>query len=80
MGFFGAAHGRGSGGGGGAKRPSLPKMCHTYPTMIKLGGVILYLKKIQKLYELGQTPLSSVDISIFLLEISKILLYQEIQI
>ena len=24
-------------GGGGAKRASLPKICHTYPTMMKLG-------------------------------------------
>ena len=24
---------------------SLPKICHTYPTMIKFGNVILYLKK-----------------------------------
>ena len=36
-------------GGGGAKRPPLPKICHTYPTMIKLGTVIAYLKEIQKI-------------------------------
>ena len=29
--------------GGGAKRP---KICHTYSTMMKLGTVIPYLKKI----------------------------------
>ena len=29
----------------------LPKICHTYATMMKLGTVIPYLKKIQKLYE-----------------------------
>ena len=45
MGFFGAAH------GWGPKRSSLLKICHTYPTMMKLGTVIPYLKKIQKLYE-----------------------------
>ena len=33
---------------GGAKRP-LPKICHAYPTMMKLGTVIPYLKKIQKI-------------------------------
>ena len=46
MGIFGAAHrweGRGQKG-----PPSLPKICHTYPTMMKLCTVILYLKKIQK--------------------------------
>ena len=30
----------------------LPKICHTYPTMMKLGAVIPYLKKIQKIYKL----------------------------
>ena len=30
---------------------SLPKICLTYPTMMKLGTVIPYLKKIQKLYK-----------------------------
>ena len=42
---------QGWGGGGGQKGHSLPKICHTYPTMIKLGTVIPYLKKIQKIYE-----------------------------
>ena len=41
MGFSGAAH-----GWGGAKRLPLPKICHTCPTMMKLGTVIPYLKKI----------------------------------
>ena len=44
MGFFGAAHGC-----GGAFLPPLPKICHAYPTMVKLGTVIPYLKKIQKI-------------------------------
>ena len=30
----------------------LPKICYTYPTMMKLGAVIPYLKKIQKIYKL----------------------------
>ena len=55
MGFFGAAHGWG--GWGGATRPSLPKICHTYLTMMKLGTVIPYLKKIEKIYESLDTPL-----------------------
>ena len=52
MGFLGIAH-----GWGGAKRPPLPKICHIYPTMIKLGTVIPYLEKIQKIYESRDTPL-----------------------
>ena len=30
----------------------LPKICHTYPTMMKLGTVIPYLKKKKKIYKL----------------------------
>ena len=52
MGFFGAAHGR----GGGAKSHPLPKICHTYPAMMKLCTVIPYLKKIQKRNESPDTP------------------------
>ena len=37
MGLFGAAHGW----GGGPKRPPLPKICHTYPTVMKLGSYTL---------------------------------------
>ena len=66
MGFFGSAH-----GWRGAKKATLPKICHTYPTIMKLGTVIPYLKKFQKLYESRDTPLSCADISIFLPEISK---------
>ena len=33
-----------------------PKICHTYPTMVKLGTVIPYPKKIQKIYESRNTP------------------------
>ena len=42
MGIFGAAHGWGGG--------------HIYPTMMILGTVIPYLKKIQKIYESHDTP------------------------
>ena len=54
MGIFGAAHGL----GGEQKDPPpapLPKICHTYPKMMKLGTVIPYLKRIQKIYELHDT-------------------------
>ena len=52
MGIFGAAHGWER----GAKKAPLPKICHTYPTMMKLGTVIPYPKKIQKIYESCDTP------------------------
>ena len=60
IGLFGAAHGRGE-----AKRLPLPKICYTYPTMMKLSTVESYLKNIQKIYKSRDTPLSSADISIF---------------
>ena len=40
---------------GGQKAP-LPKIFHTYPTMMKLGTVISYIKNIQKIYESRDTP------------------------
>ena len=40
----------------GVERLSLPKICHTYPTMMKLGALIPYLKKIQKIYKSHDTP------------------------
>ena len=46
MGLFWAAHR----GGGGFLAP-LPKICLTYPTMMKLGTVIPYHRKIQKMYK-----------------------------
>ena len=47
MSLFGAAHGNGP----------LTKICHTYPTMMKLDEVIPCLKKIQKIYKSRETPL-----------------------
>ena len=49
-------HFRGCSQMGGAKRPPIPKISHTYPTMMKLGTVTPYLKKIQKIYEPRDTP------------------------
>ena len=48
--MFGAAHGWGK-----PKKAPLPKICHTYLTMMKLGTVIPYLK-IEKIYESRDTP------------------------
>ena len=53
MDIFGGA--QGCGGQGKAKKP-LPKICHTYPAMMKLGTIVAYLKKIQKTYESRDTP------------------------
>ena len=54
MGFLAAAH-RWE-GGGGLVNP-LPEICHTYPTLIKLGTVIPYLRKILKIYKSHDTSL-----------------------
>ena len=40
----------------GNKKTLLPKICHTYYTMMKLGTVIPYLKKIQKIHKSRDTP------------------------
>ena len=53
MDCFGASHGF----AGGGKKAPLPKICHTYPTMMKLEKVKPYLKKFQALYESRDTPL-----------------------
>ena len=42
---------------GEGKKAPLPKTCHTYPTMMKLGTVIPYPKKIQKIHESRDIPL-----------------------
>ena len=55
----------------GGKFAPLTKICQLYPTVMKLGTVIPYLKKIQKIYQSRCTPLSSADISIFSPEIIK---------
>ena len=70
IGLFRAAHGWGEGGGVAKKEP-LFKLCHTYPNMMKLDTVIPYLKKIQKYINQVTHSLSSADINIFSLEISK---------
>ena len=47
--LFGGAH------RWGVKKDPLPEICHTYPTMIKLGTITPYLNKIQKIYESQDT-------------------------
>ena len=42
--------------GGGGKKSPLSKICHTYPTLMKLGTVTRYLKKIQKIHKSRDTP------------------------
>ena len=42
---------------GGGQNSPFPKTCHTYPTKIKLGIIIPYLKKTQNIYESRNTPL-----------------------
>ena len=42
-------------GGGGDFCPLFPKIRHTYPTMMKLGTVKTYLRKIQKMYKSRNT-------------------------
>ena len=51
MGYFGAAH------GWWWQKDLLPKISHTYPTMMKLSTVIPLLKEIQKIYQSRDTPL-----------------------
>ena len=41
----------------GYKKALLPKICHTFLTMMKLSRVTPYLKKIQKVYQSRGTPL-----------------------
>ena len=59
------------GEGGGAFWFPLPKIRHTYPTMMKLGTVIPYLRKMQKCINHVTHSSSSADIRIFSPEISK---------
>ena len=76
MGLFGDAHVW----GWRQKGPLFPKKCHTYPTMMKLGTVVPYLKKIQQIYKYCYAHMSSAGISIFFIGNQQFLLYQEIQI
>ena len=61
--------------GWGGQKGHQTKIYHTFPTMMKLLTVILYLKKTQKYMNHVTHPMSSTDISIYSPEISKFLLY-----
>ena len=58
---------------GGGKKAPIPKICHTYPTLMQPGIVISYLKKIQKTYKSSDTTLE------FCWH-QELLLYQEIRV
>ena len=60
--------------------PPLPKICHTYPTMMKLSTVIPYLTKIQNIYKSRGTPITFCWHQYFFTKNQQLLLYQEIQI
>ena len=65
------------GGGEGGPKRVIPKICHTYPTMKKLGTVILDLKKIQKIFESHCTPTELCWHQHFFTENQQIALYHE---
>ena len=65
---------------GVGKKGSIPKICHTYLAMMKLGTAILYLKKIQKKYESRDAPPQFCWHQHFFTRNQEMLLYQEIQI
>ena len=70
-----------SGGGGGLfALPPLPKFPHTHPTMMKLGTVIPYLRKTQKMYKSRDTSLDFCWNQHFFTTNQQILLHQEIQV
>ena len=68
MGIFGGVHGWGWGGERQKSHPPLPKMCHTYLAMMKLGSYAL--PKEDPKNDVTHA-LSSADISTFSPEISK---------
>ena len=65
---------------GGKKVPLLPKICNTYPIMMKLGTAITYLKKIETISESRDTSLVFCWHQYFFTGNQQILLYQEIKI
>ena len=64
---------------GGLFGPPLLKICHTYSTMMKLGRVIPYPRKTQKIYKSRDTSLEFCWHQHFFTRNQQILLYQEIQ-
>ena len=72
MDFSGADH------GGGVFLPPFPKICQTYPTMMKFGTVIPHLRKIKKNYKSRDTFSEFCWHQYFLTGNQQILLHQEI--
>ena len=64
----------------GEQRVPLSKICQTYPTLMKLGTVIPYLRKIQKVHKSRDTPLEFYWHQQFFTGNQEFLLYQEIQV
>ena len=74
MGLFEAAHGW---GGGSGQKGLLPKICDIYSTVMRLGTVILYLKKNQKIYKSRDILLKVCWHLHFFTGDQQVLLYQE---
>ena len=62
------------------KKALVPKICHTYPTMMKPGKIIPYVKKIRKIYKPCDTPFEFYLHQHFFNRNQQFLLFQEIQI
>ena len=62
------------------KKDPLSKIYHIYLTMIKLGAIIPYLKKTQKIYESRDTPVSFCWCQHLFTEKNPILPYQKTNI
>ena len=62
------------------KKASLPRICHTYPAMMKLDTVMPYLKGIFVISELSDTPLDLSWHQYFFIANQQVLLYQATQI
>ena len=60
--------------------PPLLKICHTYSTMMKLGRVIPYPRKTQKIYKSRDTSLEFCWHQHFFTRNQQILLHQEIRV
>ena len=63
-----------------AKILLLPQICHTYPTMTKMGTLISYLKRLPNICEYCDALLEFYLNEPFLTRIHRISLYQEMQI
>ena len=76
----GLFQGCGKGRREGAFWPPVPKIRHTYPTKMKLGTVIPYLRKIQKIHKSRDTSLEFYWHQHFFNGNQQILIHQEIHI